>query len=64
MRGFLTVLLILLMVATLATLLIGMIGMVRESGDPMRSNRLMRWRVMLQAGALVVLALLMLMLRG
>ena len=38
--------------------------MVRGGGDPQRSNALMRWRVLLQAGALLLFALLMGLLRS
>ena len=58
MNTFLTVLLILAMVATFGVMLFGMIGMGRSEADPMRSNRMMRWRVILQAIALVLAMLL------
>ena len=64
MRTVLMVLLGLAMLGVLGVLAAGMIGLVRGGGDPARSNRLMRWRVLLQAGALVLFALLMLLLRG
>ena len=54
MHTFLIVLLVLTMAATLGVLVFGMIGMARSSNDPMRSNRLMRWRVILQAATLVI----------
>jgi hypothetical protein len=63
MHGFLTVLIGVLMLATLGVLLAGMVGMVRGS-NPERSNQLMRWRVILQGAALLLLALLMTMLRS
>jgi hypothetical protein len=63
MHGFLTVLIGLLLLATLGVLVAGMVGMVR-GGDPHRSNRLMRWRVILQGAALLLLALMMSMLRS
>lgn len=63
MRGFAIVLIGLLMLGTLGILVAGMIGMVRDNNDPARSNRLMRWRVILQGAALGLLALLMLLLR-
>jgi hypothetical protein len=63
MHGFLTVLIGLLMLATLGVLIAGMVGMVR-GGDPQRSNQLMRWRVLLQGAALLLLALMMSMLRS
>jgi len=64
MRTVLLVLLGLAMLGVLGVLAAGMIGLVRGGGDPARSNRLMRWRVLLQAVALVLFALLMLLLRG
>jgi hypothetical protein len=64
MRTLLTILLVLAMVSVLGVLFAGMIGMVRGGGDPARSNRLMRWRVILQFAALVVFALLLTLLRS
>jgi hypothetical protein len=64
MRTLLTILLVLTMVSVLGVLFAGMIGMVRGGGDPARSNRLMRWRVILQFAALVVFALLLMLLRS
>ena len=64
MNTFLTVLLILAMLGALGVMLVGMIGMGRSEGDPMRSNRLMRWRVILQAAALVLAVLLISMLKS
>ena len=42
----------------------GMIGMGRSEEDPMRSNRMMRWRVILQAVALALAVLLISMLKS
>jgi hypothetical protein len=64
MRGFIIALIGLLMLGTLGVLVAGMVGLVRGDSDPARSNRLMRWRVILQGAALLLLALLMLALRG
>ena len=64
MHLFLIVLLVIAMAATLGVLLFGMVGMARNSNDPARSNRLMRWRVILQAGALVIAMLLISMLKS
>jgi hypothetical protein len=58
MHTFLIVLLVALMLGTLGVLFAGLIG-VGGNGDPERSNRLMRWRVILQAAALLLFALLM-----
>ncbi len=63
MKTFLTVLLVLALIAVAAVLLMGVVGMLR-GGDPHRSNQLMRWRVGLQAVALGIVALLMLMLKS
>lgn len=60
---FLAILTALAMLATLGTLFAGMVGMVRGSGDPARSNALMRWRVMSQGAAVVLFVLLLLALR-
>jgi hypothetical protein len=62
MGVFLNILLVVAMIATLGVLVAGMIGLVRET-DPRRSNKLMQYRVIFQAGALVLLALLMLALQ-
>ncbi len=63
MKTFLTILLILALISVAVVLLMGVVGMLR-GGDPRRSNKLMRWRVGLQAVALAVVALLMLMLKS
>ena len=63
MKGFLIVMIVVLMLATLGVLVAGMVGLVRGGGDPARSNRLMRWRVILQGAALLLLAVLMSLLR-
>ncbi len=63
MKTVLTILLVIAMLATLGVLFAGMVGLVRNDGDGARSNRLMRWRVMLQGIALLLFALLMLVSR-
>lgn len=63
MKTFLIILVLALMLATLGVLIAGMVGLVR-GGDPRRSNQLMRWRVILQAGALLLFALLMSLVRS
>jgi Hypoxia induced protein conserved region len=60
MTTFITVLLVLAMLGTLAVLGFGVASMLR-GGDPRRSNKLMQSRVIMQALALVLLAVLMLM---
>lgn len=64
MKTLLVVLMILAMLGTLGTLAAGMIGMVRSEANPARSNALMRWRVILQAAALVLFLGLMGLLRA
>lgn len=59
MTNVLTVLLMITMLAVLGVLIAGVLGVAR-GGDPVRSNRLMRWRVMLQGLALFIFVLLML----
>jgi len=51
------------MFATLGVLLVGMLGVARGADNPRRSNMLMRWRVILQACALLLFALLLSLLR-
>jgi len=63
MHTFFTILIGILMLATLGVLIVGMVGLVRE-GDPRRSNRLMQWRVALQAAAIVLFAIMMSLLRS
>jgi hypothetical protein len=64
MKTFLTILVGIAMLATLGVLLAGMIGLVRGGADPARSNRLMQWRVALQALTLVLFALLLTLLKS
>lgn len=59
MRDFLIVLLGLDMIAVVAVLLTGAVGMTTNA-DPRRQNRLMRWRVGLQAVAVVLVVVLIL----
>ena len=64
MKTLLVVLMALAMLGTLGMLVAGMIGMVRSEANPARSNALMRWRVILQAAALVLFLGLMGILRA
>ncbi len=60
MKTILMVLLALDMLAVVGVLLAGMFGMTAKTPDPRKSNRLMRWRVTLQAVAVgLVVALLL-----
>ncbi|HEY2132013.1 MAG TPA: twin transmembrane helix small protein [Acetobacteraceae bacterium] len=63
MITFLEILVVLAMVGVFGVLVAGMVGMVRGNNDPARSNRLMRWRIILQGAALLLFALLMTLLR-
>jgi hypothetical protein len=60
MRVFLTILLCLALAGVLAILGAGVVTVVR-GGNPARSNKLMQARVIMQAVALVILALLMML---
>ena len=51
------------MLGVLGVLLAGMIGLARGGGDPRRSNKLMQWRIILQAAALALFMLLLAMTR-
>jgi hypothetical protein len=64
MKTFLTVLLVLAMLSVLAVLIAGVTGLVRGGNDPRASNKLMRARVVLQAVALAIVALLLLLWKG
>ena len=64
MKAVLVVLVAILMFATLGVLLAGMFGVVRGDNNPRRSNTLMRWRVILQAAALLLFVLLLSLLRS
>jgi hypothetical protein len=63
MITFLEILVVLAMVGVFGVLVAGMVGLVRGNNDPARSNRLMRWRIILQGVALLLFALLMTLLR-
>jgi len=62
MTTFITILLVLAMIGTLTVLGFGVAAMLR-GGDPRRSNKLMQSRVIMQALALALLAMLMLLAR-
>lgn len=65
MKTFLLILTLVAMLAVLGVLFAGIFGLARSggAGNPARSNKLMRWRVVLQAVALALLGLLMLIQR-
>ncbi len=52
------------LLGTLGVLFAGVITLAQPNHDPRRSNALMRWRVVLQGTALLLLALLLLLARG
>ena len=62
MQTFLTILLAAAMLGTLGVLVAGMIGMARGSSGA-TSQKLMRYRVLMQGAALVIFGLLMLSMR-
>ena len=64
MKIVLVVLVVGMMAATLGVLFAGLLGLARGGGDPHRSNRLMRWRVLLQAGTLVLFIILLKLLKS
>ncbi len=64
MKSVLLVLMILSMVAVVVSLLLGLVNLARPNHDPMRSNRLMRYRVVFQGAALLVFAALMMLYRS
>ncbi len=64
MKTFLVILVGLLMLGTVGVLFAGLFGLIHGGGNPARSNRLMRWRVLLQGAALLLFALLMTLLRS
>jgi hypothetical protein len=63
MKLFVMILVALAMLGTLGVLVTGVVGMIRGTSDPMRSNVLMRWRVVLQGAALLLFVLLLSLLR-
>ena len=64
METFLVILVALAMLATVGVLFAGLLGLARNPGDGARSNRLMRYRIVMQAAALVLFGLLLLLTRG
>jgi hypothetical protein len=60
MKIILMVLLAIDMLAVVGVMLAGVFGMTNKEHDPHKSNRLMRWRVILQAVAVALVGALML----
>ena len=63
MNVFLTIVLVLAMLGVLGALGFGVFTMIK-GGSPRQSNKLMQMRVIMQAVALVALAMLMMMAAG
>jgi hypothetical protein len=61
MKLFLMIVLGIDMLAVLGVMLVGAVGMANLSRNPQTSNKLMRWRVGLQAGAIGLVVILMAM---
>lgn len=59
MRVLLTFLMVFSMIGVVGVLGAGIVGFLRGGGNPQRSNQLMRWRVMLQALAILIFVLLL-----
>jgi uncharacterized BrkB/YihY/UPF0761 family membrane protein len=64
MKGFLVVLMVLCMVAVVGTLFAGLFNLAKPNHDPLVSNKLMRWRVVLQGAALLMFVVLMTLYRS
>ena len=58
MRLVLVILVGLALLGTLGVLLAGLITLAQPNHDPRRSNALMRWRIILQGTAILLLAIL------
>ena len=63
MTIFVTILVVLAMIGTVGMLIAGLVSVARGSPDPARSNRLMRWRVVLQGAAVLMFVLLLTVMR-
>jgi uncharacterized BrkB/YihY/UPF0761 family membrane protein len=64
MEFVIPILVVLAMLATLGVLFIGVFGMGREGAAArFKSNKLMQWRVILQAAALLLFVIFMLLYR-
>ena len=55
MKTFLAIIVGLLMLGTVGVLFAGLFGLIHGGGDPARSNRLMRYRVIAQAIAVLII---------
>ena len=61
MRVVLVILIGLALLGTLGVLFAGLITLAQPNHDPKKSNMLMRWRIVLQGTALLLIALLLLL---
>ncbi|MCX7372077.1 MAG: twin transmembrane helix small protein [Alphaproteobacteria bacterium] len=64
MSTALTILFVTALVGTLVVLALGVVQMARGSPDGARSNKLMQYRVLFQAAAVVIFVAILLLLRG
>ena len=55
MNTVLTIALVLALLATLAVLFMGVLNLLKKDHDPRKANRLMRYRVIFQAGAVALI---------
>jgi NADH:ubiquinone oxidoreductase subunit 6 (subunit J) len=63
-KTFLTVLVVLAMLGTVGVLFAGLFGLVSGNQDGARSNKLMRYRVLLQGVALLLFVVLLSLLKN
>lgn len=59
MDTFFTVAIVLALLATLAVLLMGVMNLFRKNHDPRTSNKLMRYRIILQAAAVLLIVIVL-----
>lgn len=61
MDTFFTIAIVLALIATLAVLLMGVMNLFRKDHDPRTSNKLMRYRIILQAAAVLLIVIVLLL---
>ena len=59
MDTFFTIAIVLALLATLAVLLMGVVNLFRKDHDPRTSNKLMRYRIILQAAAVLLIVIVL-----
>ena len=59
MNTFLTIALVAALLATFAVLFMGVFNLLKKDHDPRKSNRLMRYRVILQFAAVALIFLIL-----